>query len=121
MSIRLYLGDAAKELKKVDDESVDLIVTSPPYADQRNQTYGGIHPDEYVEWFMPIASELQRVLKQTGTFVLNIKERVVAGERQIFHKRLRQTPLIGQPLARITGLNAAVYRASASVPQFFAG
>ena len=84
MSIRLFLGDAAKELKKVKDESVDLIVTSPPYADQRKQTYGGISPDKYVEWFMPIAAELQRVLKPTGTFVLNIKERVVAGERHTY-------------------------------------
>jgi site-specific DNA-methyltransferase (adenine-specific) len=84
MSIRLFLGDAAKELKKIDDESVDLIVTSPPYADQRKQTYGGIQPDEYVEWFMPIAAELQRVLKPTGTFMLNIKERVVAGERHTY-------------------------------------
>ena len=84
MSMRLFLGDAAKELKKIDDESVDLIVTSPPYADQRKQTYGGIRPDEYVEWFMPIAAELQRVLKPTGTFMLNIKERVVAGERHTY-------------------------------------
>ena len=84
MSIRLYLGDAVKELKKVDDASVDLIITSPPYADQRKQTYGGIHPDEYVEWFIPIAAELQRVLKPTGTFILNIKERVVAGERHTY-------------------------------------
>ena len=84
MSIRLFLGDAAKELKKVDDESVDLVITSPPYADQRKQTYGGIHPDQYVEWFMPIAAELQRVLKPTGTFILNIKERVVAGERHTY-------------------------------------
>lgn len=84
MSIRLFLGDAAKELKKVDDESVDLIVTSPPYADQRKQTYGGIHPDKYVDWFMPIAAELQRVLKPTGTFMLNIKERVVSGERHTY-------------------------------------
>jgi len=84
MSIRLFLGDAAKELKKLDNESVDLIVTSPPYADQRKQTYGGIQPDEYVEWFMPIAAELQRVLKPTGTFMLNIKERVVAGERHTY-------------------------------------
>jgi site-specific DNA-methyltransferase (adenine-specific) len=84
MSIRLFLGDAAKELKKIDDESVDLVVTSPPYADQRKQTYGGIQPDEYVEWFMPIAAELQRVLKPTGTFMLNIKERVVAGERHTY-------------------------------------
>ena len=84
MSIRLFLGDAAKELKKIDSESVDLIVTSPPYADQRKQTYGGIQPDEYVEWFMPIAAELQRVLKPSGTFMLNIKERVVAGERHTY-------------------------------------
>ena len=84
MSIRLFLGDAAKELKKIDSESVDLIVTSPPYADQRKQTYGGIQPDEYVEWFMPIAAELQRVLMPSGTFMLNIKERVVAGERHTY-------------------------------------
>ena len=84
MTIRLLLGDAAQELKKVDDASVDLIVTSPPYADQRKSTYGGIPADEYVEWFMPVAAELQRVLKPTGTFMLNIKERVVAGERHTY-------------------------------------
>ncbi len=84
MSVRLFLGEAAKELKKVEASSVDLIITSPPYADQRKQTYGGISPDEYVDWFMPIAAELQRVLKPTGTFVLNIKERVVAGERHTY-------------------------------------
>ena len=61
--------------------SIDLIVTSPPYADQRKSTYGGIKPDAYVDWFMPVADELHRVLKPSGTFILNIKERVVAGER----------------------------------------
>lgn len=50
----LYLGDSKKELKKLPDNSLDLIVTSPPYADQRKNTYGGIHPDNYVEWFLPI-------------------------------------------------------------------
>lgn len=84
MSTRLFLGDAAKQLRHLDDASIDLIVTSPPYADQRKQTYGGIHADQYVEWFMPIAAELKRVLKPTGTFVLNIKERVVAGERHTY-------------------------------------
>ena len=84
MTTRLFLGDALSELKKLGNESVDLIVTSPPYADQRKSTYGGIHADEYVEWFMPIAAELKRVLKPTGTFMLNIKERVVAGERHTY-------------------------------------
>lgn len=82
--IDLFLGDSREELKKLPDNSVDLIVTSPPYADQRKGTYGGIHPDKYVEWFLPISIELLRVLKPTGTFILNIKEKVVSGERSIY-------------------------------------
>lgn len=77
-------GDARNQLVLLADNSVDLIVTSPPYADQRRSTYGGVSPDGYVEWFMPIAGELLRVLKPSGTFVLNIKERVVAGERHTY-------------------------------------
>ncbi len=86
MEIRtdLYLGDCKKELKKLADNSVDLIVTSPPYADQRKSTYGGIHPDKYVEWFLPISEQLLRVLKPSGTFILNIKEKVVDGERSTY-------------------------------------
>lgn len=80
----LYFGDSVDELKKIRDNSVDLIITSPPYADQRKKTYGGIHPDKYVEWFLPITEELLRVLKPTGSFVLNIKERVVKGERSTY-------------------------------------
>jgi len=80
----IYLGDSKKELKKFLDNSIDLIVTSPPYADQRKSTYGGIHPDKYVEWFLPISEQLFRVLKPTGTFVLNIKEKVVEGERSTY-------------------------------------
>lgn len=64
--------------------SVDLVMTSPPYADSRKATYGGIHPDRYVEWFLPIADQLQRVLKPSGTFILNIKEKVVDGERHTY-------------------------------------
>jgi site-specific DNA-methyltransferase (adenine-specific)/site-specific DNA-methyltransferase (cytosine-N4-specific) len=80
----LYLGDCKDELKKNPDDSVDLIVTSPPYADQRKSTYGGINVDEYVDWFLPVSAELLRVLKPTGTFILNIKEKVVDGERSTY-------------------------------------
>jgi len=80
----LLLGDCLEELKHIDDNSIDLIVTSPPYADSRAKTYGGISPDEYVSWFLPIAKELLRVLKPDGTFILNIKEKVVAGERHTY-------------------------------------
>jgi site-specific DNA-methyltransferase (adenine-specific)/site-specific DNA-methyltransferase (cytosine-N4-specific) len=80
----LYLGDCSCELKKISDNSVDLIITSPPYADQRKTTYGGVSVDEYVEWFLPVSRELLRVLKPTGTFILNIKEKVVNGERSTY-------------------------------------
>jgi len=80
----LYLGDSKEVLKQIPNNSVDLIFTSPPYADQRKNTYGGIPPNKYVEWFMPIGEQLHRVLKPTGTFVLNIKERVVNGERSTY-------------------------------------
>ena len=72
----LILGDCREKLKELADNSIDLIFTSPPYADSRADTYGGIRPDKYVEWFLPISKQLLRVLKPTGTFVLNIKEKV---------------------------------------------
>lgn len=81
---RIILGDCEEILKELPDNSVDLIFTSPPYADQRQSTYGGIGPDEYVDWFLPKAAQFQRVLKSTGTFILNIKERVVNGERHTY-------------------------------------
>jgi site-specific DNA-methyltransferase (adenine-specific) len=86
MEIRadLFLGDSKEMLKKISDNSVDLIVTSPPYADQRKGTYGGMHPEKYVAWFLPITAEMLRVLKPTGTFILNIKEKVLDGERSTY-------------------------------------
>jgi DNA modification methylase len=81
---QIILGDCNEKLKEIGDNSIDLIFTSPPYADQRKNTYGGIHPDKYVDWFLPISKELYRVVKPSGTFVLNIKERVVAGERHTY-------------------------------------
>lgn len=80
----IYHGDSREKLKLLADDSVDLIITSPPYADQRKTTYGGIHPHDYVAWFLPISEQLLRVLKPTGTFMLNIKEKVVEGERSTY-------------------------------------
>lgn len=81
---QIILGDCKDKLKDLPDDSIQLIFTSPPYADQRKRTYGGIHPDDYVEWFLPISEQLLRVLHPRGTFVLNIKEKVVSGERHTY-------------------------------------
>jgi len=81
---RIIQGDCEEIMEQFPDNSIDLIFTSPPYADQRKQTYGGVRPNEYVDWFLPKTEQFLRVLKPTGTFVLNIKERVVGGERHTY-------------------------------------
>jgi site-specific DNA-methyltransferase (adenine-specific) len=81
---RIIHGDAMTELGKYPADCVDLIFTSPPYADSRKKTYGGIHPDNYVQWFLPFVDQFKRVLKPSGSFVLNIKEKVLDGERHTY-------------------------------------
>jgi len=86
MSIKAEIiqGDCAEALKSFEDNTFDLIITSPPYADRRVQTYGGVKPEQYVEWFLPRSEQFLRVLKPTGSFVLNIKEKAENGERHTY-------------------------------------
>jgi DNA modification methylase len=80
----ILTGDCLQLLPDFPDDFFNLIVTSPPYVDRRNKTYGGIKPDEYVEWFLPRSAEFLRVLKPDGTFILNIKEKAINGERHTY-------------------------------------
>lgn len=83
---KFLCGDCTEVLKQIDDCSIDLIVTSPPYADQRD--YGSkntkIAADSYVEWFGQKATQIYRVLKNKGSFVLNINDKVVDGFQHLF-------------------------------------
>jgi site-specific DNA-methyltransferase (adenine-specific) len=84
---QILLGDCLNYLSDnscIPDNAVDLIVTSPPYGDRRKNAYGGIHPDKYVNWFLPISAQLYRVLKPNGSFILNIKEHCRNGERETY-------------------------------------
>jgi site-specific DNA-methyltransferase (adenine-specific) len=74
-------GDCLEVLKDFPEGKINLIVTSPPYADNRKKTYDGIPIKKYVDWFLPISEQLQRILEPKGSFILNIKERAVNGER----------------------------------------
>jgi site-specific DNA-methyltransferase (adenine-specific)/site-specific DNA-methyltransferase (cytosine-N4-specific) len=80
----LICGNCQEKLAEYPDDYFDLVVTSPPYSDQRKDTYGGPTADNYVEWFLPISAQIYRTLKPTGTFVLNIKEKVVKCERHTY-------------------------------------
>ena len=84
INTKILLGDSKDVLKTINDNTIDLIVTSPPYTDRRKNTYGGIKPEKYVEWFLVISKELLRVLRPTGTFILNIKEKAENGERHTY-------------------------------------
>lgn len=67
-------GDSLEWLPKLPKGSVDLFFTSPPYADAR--AYSRIHPDNYVEWFLPFAQAMLDAASETGSLIINIKNRV---------------------------------------------
>lgn len=76
-------GDSREILKELAGQ-VDLIVTSPPYADARRKHYDSIHPDDYADWFMTFHEPFFQALKPTGSLILNIKDKVVDGVRHRF-------------------------------------
>lgn len=85
-----YLGDALLYLREIDTESVDLIVTSPPFALKRKKEYGNVDADDYVPWFLQFAVEFRRVLKDTGSLVIDIGGTWLPGApiRSLYHFEL---------------------------------
>lgn len=82
--INIIHGDSATVLSELDDNTVDLIFTSPPYADLRRGLYNSISVAEYADWFLPIAQQMRRVLKPTGSFFLNLKPHVHKWQRLLY-------------------------------------
>lgn len=82
----ILIGDCFDLIKNQPDNSVDLILTSPPYSDIVN--YGkGIStkkPDDYVDWIIPLFKEIYRVLKPSGSFILNINDKCENGLRSTY-------------------------------------
>jgi len=69
---KAFVGDSLSFLSKLSTGSVNLVVTSPPYALHFKKEYGNANQRDYVEWFLPFATEIYRVLRDDGSFVLNI-------------------------------------------------
>jgi site-specific DNA-methyltransferase (cytosine-N4-specific) len=67
-----FCGDSMKLLTELPDESVDLLVTSPPFALQRQKDYGNVEQQDYVKWFSDFAEIVRRKLKSTGSFVIDL-------------------------------------------------
>jgi DNA modification methylase len=85
-----YLGDSLELLKSLPTGKVNLVVTSPPYALHFKKEYGNKSKTEYVEWFLPLAKEIHRILAEDGSFVLNIGGSYNPGTptRSLYHFKL---------------------------------
>lgn len=86
VSCTVIYGDCRQELKNFVNQ-VDLIVTSPPYADARKKHYDSIHPDDFVDWFITFHEPFFNVLKPEGNLVINIKDKIINGvkHRYVWH------------------------------------
>lgn len=86
MKTGLHIGDSMMLSKQLEDSSIDLTITSPPYADTLSYGKKVTTYDEgdYAEWFLPLATELYRATKDRGSFILNINDRVIDGSRSIY-------------------------------------
>jgi DNA modification methylase len=87
---QMYCADSLELMKGMEAGSVDLVVTSPPYALHFKKEYGNIEQGTYIDWFLPFAAEIRRILKSTGSFVLNVGGAWTPGAptRSLYHYRL---------------------------------
>jgi site-specific DNA-methyltransferase (cytosine-N4-specific) len=87
---KAYCADSLEFMRGMAEHSVDLVLTSPPYALHFKKEYGNADQRNYVRWFLPFAAEIHRVLKNTGSFVLNIGGSWIPGApvRCLYHFRL---------------------------------
>src|SRR5689334_2346508 len=87
---RIMLGDSLAVMKSTKAESVDLIVTSPPFALTRKKEYGNESEDEYVKWFKQFAREFKKILKPNGSLVIDLGGAWMPGTptRSLYHFKL---------------------------------
>jgi DNA modification methylase len=85
-----FVGDSQEVLSRLPNDSVNLVFTSPPYALHFKKEYGNANKRDYVRWFLPFAAQILRVLKEDGSFVLNIGGSYNQGKptRSLYHFQL---------------------------------
>jgi DNA modification methylase len=85
-----YCGDSRELLRRLPDESIDLVLTSPPFALQRHKAYGGLDQAEYLDWLIEFACLVHAKLKPTGSFVMDVGGAYQKGvpARSLYHLRL---------------------------------
>jgi len=87
---KAYCGDSLNLLKEIQPESIDLIMTSPPFALTTKKSYDNVEAEKYVEWFLPFAKEFHNILKDTGSLVIHLGGSWVKGKaiKSLYNYRL---------------------------------
>lgn len=85
-----YVGNSLDLMRLMPNACVDAVITSPPYALHFKKEYGNVEKTEYINWFLPFAREIKRILKEDGSFVLNIAGSYNPGipTRSLYHFKL---------------------------------
>lgn len=85
-----YFGDALELMKEIPDNSINLVITSPPYALEFKKEYGNVDKDKYIHWFLPFAEQIKRILQKDGSFILNIGGSYNKGipTKSVYHYKL---------------------------------
>lgn len=89
MTWELIEGDALAVLPTLAPDSIDAVVTSPPYAEQRKRFYGGVPERDYPEWTVAWLAALRPALKERGSVLVNIREHVKDGQISDYVHRTR--------------------------------
>ncbi len=86
---QLFCADSLEFMSRLPDDSVDLVITSPPYALHFKKEYGNADQRDYIEWILPFAREIKRIIKPSGSFVLNLGGAWQPGApiRSLYHYR----------------------------------
>lgn len=85
-----YLGDSLTLMRQIPDSSVNLVMTSPPFALKRKKEYGNVHAGEYVDWFLPFAEQMKRIIREDGSIVIDVGGTWTQGQptRSLYHFKL---------------------------------
>lgn len=85
-----FLGDSLELMGQLPDSSVNLVMTSPPFALKRKKEYGNVHAREYIDWFLPFAEQMKRIITDDGSIVIDIGGTWIKGQptRSLYHFKL---------------------------------
>lgn len=85
-----FLGDSLDYMRKIKSNSINLVMTSPPFALIKKKAYGNVSAPEYLDWIKPFAYEIHRILRDDGSFVIDLGGTWIKGQptRSLYHFEL---------------------------------